>query len=500
MKPFIKQAFVVSGAALNIVGHGCAHGYPAVLFAQILSDGGPVTLTDHDTSWIASAVGVMGIVGNFISPVLMTRFGRQKSHLICTIPALLGWIVFVLGNSVPLFLLARFLHGLALGLRTPLAAILVAEYTEPKYRGAFLGTFAISLGLGIMLSHVWGAYMSWKMTAVVCSFFPLISMVIISLSPESASWLISKGRFEDAKKAFRWVRGEGVAQSEELDSMIRAQEREIQIEELRKNRQVNRGFKINRLFKSITDAVKTIMRIFKKKEFYKPLIIAICMLIVFEFGGAHMVPAYGNLILQAVLDKSEAKDVAWQFTVIDLLRTLCALFAIFLLKNVKRRTILFSSGVMTVLSLALISVFIYLRKAEIITQSWLLDTVPMTFMILYTLSFCLGLVPLNWVICGEVFPLTYRSLGSTLSTSFLTPAFVVSMKTAPHFYSSIGVEGAFLVYSATLTVCLLVMYVMLPETKDRTLQDIEDSFKGRKKYDVEVQLSLMEDKSNLVSK
>lgn len=46
------QAFVVSGAALNIVGHGCAHGFPAVLFAQIKSDGGPVTLTDHDTSWI----------------------------------------------------------------------------------------------------------------------------------------------------------------------------------------------------------------------------------------------------------------------------------------------------------------------------------------------------------------------------------------------------------------------------------------------------------------
>lgn len=413
----------------------------------------------------------------------------------CTIPALLGWIVFVLGNTVPLFLLARLLHGLALGLRTPLAAILVAEYTEPKYRGAFLGTFAISLGLGIMLSHVWGAHLTWKMTAVVCSAFPIIAMAIISLSPESPGWLVSKGKFEDAKKAFRWVRGEGPVQQEELEGMIKAQEREIHLKESRKNRDVQQTFKLNRLFKSISDAIKSVMKIFKKREFYKPLIIAICMLIVFEFGGAHMVPAYGNLILQSVLDKDDPKDVAWQFTVIDLLRTICAFLAIFLLKNVKRRTILFTSGVMTVLSLALISAFIYLRKAEVFTQGFILDTVPMTLMILYSLSFCLGLVPLNWVICGEVFPLTYRSLGSTLSTSFLTPAFVVSMKTAPHFYSSIGVEGAFLVYSATLTVCLLIMYVMLPETKDRTLQDIEDSFKGKKNSDVEVQLSLIENKT-----
>lgn len=439
----------------------------------------------------------MGIVGNFISPVLMTRFGRQKAHLICTIPALLGWIVFVLGNTVPLFLLARLLHGLALGLRTPLAAILVAEYTEPKYRGAFLGTFAISLGLGILLSHVWGAHLTWKMTAVVCSAFPLIAMAVISLSPESPSWLASKGKFDDARKAFRWIRGEGVVQQEELDEMIKAQEREIHVNESRKNRDVQETFKLNRLFKSISDAIKTVMKIFKKREFYKPLIIAICMLIVFEFGGAHMVPAYGNLILQSVLNKDDPKDVAWQFTVIDLLRTVCAFLAIFLLKNVKRRTILFTSGAMTVLSLTLISVFIYLKKAELLTHWFVLDTIPMTLMILYSLSFCLGLVPLNWVICGEVFPLTYRSLGSTLSTSFLTPAFVISMKTAPHFYSSIGVEGAFLVYSATLTVCLLIMYVMLPETKDRTLQDIEDSFKGKKHSDIEVQLSLIENKTIL---
>ncbi|KAG6448264.1 hypothetical protein O3G_MSEX005402 [Manduca sexta] len=487
MKPFFKQAFVVSGAALNIAGHGCAHGFPAVLFAQLKSDGGPVTLTEHDTSWIASVVGVMGIVGNFVSPVLMTRLGRQKAHLISTIPALLGWIVFVLGNSVPLFILARLLHGLALGLRTPLAAILVAEYTDPKYRGAFLGTFAISLGLGIFLSHLWGAQLSWKMTAVVCSLFPLIAMAIISLSPESPSWLVSKKKFEEARKAFKWVRGEGPEQREELEAMINAQKEEL-AEEKR-----NEVVKTTRsgVFRTAVDSIKDVLKIFKKKEFYKPAIIAISMLIVFEFGGAHMFAAYGNTILEAVLDKNDPKDVAWQFTVMDLLRTVCAFLAIFLLKYFKRRTILFTSGIMTVLSLSAISVFIYIRKAGVLTSEWMLDVLPMSLMTLYTLSFCLGLVPLNWVICGEVFPLAYRSLGSTLSTSFLTPSFVVSMKTAPHLYSSVGVEGAFLVYSATLTVFLLVIYALLPETKDRTLQDIEDSFKGKRQVDPEVQLKLI---------
>lgn len=416
----------------------------------------------------------------------MTKFGRQKAHLISTIPALLGWIVFVLGNSVPLFIVARLLHGLALGLRTPLAAILVAEYTDPKYRGAFLGTFAISLGLGIFLSHLWGAHLTWKITAVVCSMFPLIAMAIISLSPESPSWLVSKGKYEEAKKAFRWVRGDGDEQRDELNAMINAHN-EAKIEDkANEGSQSSFGY-----YRTAVDTIKDVLKIFKKKEFYKPAIIAISMLIVFEFGGAHMFAAYGNIILQAVLNKEDPKDVAWQFTVIDLLRTVCALLAIFLLKYFKRRTILFTSGILTVLSLSSISVFIYLRKAEMFSSPWIIDIVPMSLMVLYTLVFCLGLVPLNWVICGEVFPLAYRSLGSTISTSFLTPSFVVSMKTAPHLYSSVGVEGAFLVYSATLTVFLSVIYLLLPETKDRTLQDIEDSFKGKKAADPELQMTLI---------
>lgn len=416
----------------------------------------------------------------------MTKFGRQKAHLISTIPALLGWIVFVLGNSVPLFIVARLLHGLALGLRTPLAAILVAEYTDPKYRGAFLGTFAISLGLGIFLSHLWGAHLTWKITAVVCSMFPLIAMTIISLSPESPSWLVSKGKYEEAKKAFRWVRGDGDEQRDELNAMINAHN-EAKIEDkANEGSQSSFGY-----YRTAVDTIKDVLKIFKKKEFYKPAIIAISMLIVFEFGGAHMFAAYGNIILQAVLNKEDPKDVAWQFTVIDLLRTVCALLAIFLLKYFKRRTILFTSGILTVLSLSSISVFIYLRKAEMFSSPWIIDIVPMSLMVLYTLVFCLGLVPLNWVICGEVFPLAYRSLGSTISTSFLTPSFVVSMKTAPHLYSSVGVEGAFLVYSATLTVFLSVIYLLLPETKDRTLQDIEDSFKGKKAADPELQMTLI---------
>lgn len=442
----------------------------------------------------ASAVGIMGIVGNFLSPILMTRFGRQKTHLITTVPAILGWIVFLLANSVPLFLLARILHGLALGLRTPLAAILVAEYTDPKYRGSFLGTFAISLGLGILLSHLWGSLLTWKMTSLACGMFPIIALFIISLSPESPCWLVSKGRYDEAKKSFIWLRGSGVVQLRELDQMINAHKSEMILEKKDNGevRNIVNRFTLIDLLKSFIATVKKVSKIFKKKAFFKPALVAISILIIFEFGGAHIFPAYGNLILQSVLGKASANDVNWQLTIMDFLRTISAFVAIFLLKYLQRRTILFTSGIMTVLSMVSISIFIYLRTSYSFSNPMLTETLPMCLMIAYIASFCLGLVPLTWVICGEVFPLAYRSLGSTISTAMLTPSFVLSMKTAPHLFTSVGVEGAFLLYAATLTVCLVIIYSLLPETKDKTLQEIELSFRGKTIRDSEVGRSLMD--------
>lgn len=445
-------------------------------------------------------MGIVSTIGTLVSPILMSHFGRQKTHLLTTFPALLGWICFAVADSIPLFLIARVLHGLAIGLRFPLAAILVAEYTDPKTRGAFLGTFAVSLGLGILLSHIWGGLMSWRMTAVTCGSLPLIAMVVIFLSPESPSWLVAKGRFEDGRKAFQWLRGDGVEQEAEMEAMIAAQKSVLE----ERRRKMDDGMKSS--FKAYVGSwiksLKHFGKILKKKEFYRPLIVAATMFVAFEFCGSHMFPAYGHVILQAVLDKKNPKDVQWQVAYLDVLRTGCAFVATYLLKRFTRRAILFTSGLMTIASLIFISVFIYLRTAGVLTNVTLLESLGLGLIIFNTFAYCIGLIPLTWVICGEIFPFTYRSLGSTVSATFWMPCFVLTMKTAPHMFSSMGVEGANFVYAATIAVCMVIMYFLLPETKNRTLQEIEDNFKGKKisRNDAEVEMRLMDKDEGVVVK
>ncbi|GBP04911.1 Facilitated trehalose transporter Tret1 [Eumeta japonica] len=415
----------------------------------------------------------MSFAANFLTPVLITRYGKQKTHLISTIPAIFGWMMFALRESMPLFIMARLMHGLAFGLRLPLSPALVAEYTDPEYRGAFLGTFAVSLGLGMFLSHLW----------------------------ESPSWLISKGRFEEGIKSFRWLRGIGLDQEKELNAMIDLQKRRVanEAKEINKLKHVNSKILY---WKLIKEAVYS-LRVFKKRELLKPTIIVINMLIIFEFCGNHFMPAFGNKILMLVLNKENPNDVNWHLTILDILRMACAVVAIFLLKYLRRRTILFTSGFLTVLSMVAIASYIYIRRSYSAEVSLFGDTLPMCIMMIYVSSFGTGLVPINWVICGEIFPMANRNIGTTISIAFLTIIFMISMKTAPQLYETIGVEGSFLCYASILTICLVVVCILLPETKDRTLHDIETSFTRKGVIEVvddEVEMRLVNTKEAVVER
>ncbi|GBP04917.1 Facilitated trehalose transporter Tret1 [Eumeta japonica] len=193
------QTFVVSGAALNIAGHGCAHGYPAVLFAQLGHNSTNSILNEHDISWITAISSITTFPVIFLTPPLISLYGKRKTHMISTIPAILGWMMFAFTASLPLFLAARLMHGLSFGIRLPLSPALVAEYTDPKYRGAFIveDTLPMCLMTTYVLSFCLGlAPINWVIcgeifptahrnvgTTMSMAFVSIIFMVCMKTTP-----------------------------------------------------------------------------------------------------------------------------------------------------------------------------------------------------------------------------------------------------------------------------------------------------------------------------
>ncbi|KAG6446655.1 facilitated trehalose transporter Tret1 [Manduca sexta] len=463
--PFAKQCFVTLAVGINLIGHGAVMGFAAVLLPQIHEDSGFVVTKTAD-SWIASVIGLTLLIGNFFAAPVMGPLGRKVAHYTISVSAIVGWLVTILATSVEALIVGRIIQGLSFGMMLPLRSILIGEYTSPKYRGAFLTTVSLTQGFGIFFVHLLGSLVSWQKTALICVFLPFTSLVMTIFCPESPSWLAAKGRYDECRTVFHWLRG--TSEDQELEAMIKA-------------RQDFQEDKVNRKNTTLIETVK-------KKEFYKPIILMVHTYAMGQVSGATSMAAYSTTIIKLIMSPNVNAE-AWMIG-LDAQRLVGNTLAIYVINRFRRRTMMFLTGGISFLSHLAIITYVCLRNSGVLTydEMW----VPGLLVCTQFFAIAIGMGPLPSVIAGEVFPLEYRSIAGTISIVAIAGTLFVVLKTFQGLVDALGIEGTYGVYAAIIGYSLVVMWYLMPETKDRTLQEIEDEFKGKSdaKGDVEEKKSL----------
>lgn len=388
--------------------------------------------------------------GCLISGWMMEKFGRKTSHYIICAPFLLGWILIACASNLGLMLLGRFFTGLCVGLLGPLGPVYIGETSEPKYRGFFLAAISLAIAVGILVCHIIGTFMTWQWTATISCLFPILSVILLMLIPESPTWLISKGEIEDGAKAFGWLRGHSEEANAELKGILE-----------------NKKAANNEPIMTWQDKIRDL----KSPELIKPLFIMIWFFITCQFSGVNAIAFYSIEIVEKAVGKGINHYVA--MLVIDLIRVLMSVVACIICKMYGRRPLCFISGIWTAISMFGLSMFLYLKPEN---MSWL----PLTYLAVYICSISVGLVPLPWIMCGEVFPTKVRGLGSGISSATTFVAFFAVVKTAPGMMTHLGEVITFLIYGTMSLVGTVVLYFILPETKGKSLQEIEERFRSGK--------------------
>ncbi|XP_041983966.1 facilitated trehalose transporter Tret1-like [Aricia agestis] len=452
---FMRQLLAVSGVVLYMIGTGANIAYPGVLLEQLRQSDSVLRLTPDHESWIASILGLALISGIVVAPFCLQKFGRRLTNQLSTLPALAGWGLLIAARAPTALLISRSLQGFGMGIQAACAPVSIAEYSAPKHRGAFLATIAFSFATGMLLAHTFGTLLYWRSAAVACASFYLVSLILISLSPETPPYLASVGKYNECCKSFRWLRGYTEESEKELSVLLDSQ----------KNKAVT-VTKESRL--------KMIASIFKKPEFYKPTIIMMFMFILFQISGMTVVPSYTVPMMDEVTDK--AIEPYTSMLMVDVVRFVTAVIGCGVVNRLNRRTVLFIGVYVSVTSLFCAALLLYLRDFGYIPEEY--KWVPAIPTLTYIFGKTLGILTIPWAIAGEIFPLQYRSLGSGISGMFLSIMFFVVVKTAPTSFRQIGVKGTFCVYGLCIAICGAFLFFLLPETKGKTLYEIECHFKG----------------------
>lgn len=394
-------------------------------------------------------------VGCILGGFIMERYGRRAAHLVLNIPFIVGWTAIALASNLQLVLVGRFITGLSVGLLGPPASVYIGETSGPRYRGFLLAGVSLAIAAGILISHILGTFLNWKLTASICGVFPVISFVLMSLAPESPSWLLSKGQLEEASKSFQWLRGYDEESAREFASMVKSQENVVHASSYS--------------WASIKENVR-------RPAFLKPMGILLGFFFTMQFAGINALAFYSVTIMRQTIGDGVNEYLA--MIVIDVVRFVMSVLACVLLRTTGRRPLAAVSGLGTAVCLLALSLFLFMAGGNMDIMK--MSAIPMTLLIGFICFVSVGIVPLPWCMTGELFPLALRGLGSGIVSSVNFVCFFVVVKTAPLLFENIGMEGAFLMYGLIALMGTFFLMVCLPETKNRTLQEIENSFEGGK--------------------
>ncbi|XP_073958713.1 facilitated trehalose transporter Tret1-like [Choristoneura fumiferana] len=456
--PFLRQSLAVSGVVLYMIGTGANIAFPGVLLQQLREPDSALQLTLEHESWIASILGLSLILGIATAPFSLQRLGRRLTNQLSTLPSMGGWALMVAAATPETLLISRTMQGFGMGLQAASAPVSIAEYSSPKLRGAFLATIAFSFATGMLIAHVFGTLLYWRSAGIACGSVYLLSFILVSLSPETPPYLASRGKFNQCRKSFRWLRGYYHDSEKELEVLLNSQKMEVTEVITGKSR--------------LQNWVETA----KKPEFYKPTLIMVFMFVMFQISGMTVVPSYTIPMMDEVTGRAIESNTS--MLMVDVVRFVTSIMACVVVNKLNRRTVLFLGVIISVTSLFLAAVLLYLRDLGFITEEY--RWIPVIPTLTYIFGKTLGILAIPWAIAGEVFPLAYRSLGSGISGMILSIMFFVVVKTAPTSFKEIGVNGTFLVYGICIAICGAFLYFLLPETKGKTLYEIECHFKGIK--------------------
>lgn len=384
------------------------------------------------------------------------------AHFILNFPFVLGWVILTLSTSFEWIILGRFITGFCVGLLGPAACIYIGETTAPKYRGVFLAGVTFAVSSGILIVHTLGWFFTWQTTAIICGFFPFTSYIIMGFVPESPSWLITQGRMEDALKAFKWLRGHDDAALKEFKSMVDAHK-------------LNEADNSNDSVSSVFSWTK-LKESFSTRIFLLPFVTLLIFFVTMQGSGLNVIIFYSITILKQVFGNSLNEYVAT--LIIDVVRLVAALVACILLKKCGRRPLMSISGIGTFISLFGLSIYILLSKQYEALKSY--SWIPLVLLMFYVAIVSLGLNPLPWCMVGELFPTQYRALGSAIVTFTNFFTIFATVKTSPFLFENYGISGAFIIYSIITLIGTTYLIIYLPETKNKSLQEIEDEYRGKK--------------------
>jgi sugar porter (SP) family MFS transporter len=390
------------------------------------------------------SIALLGtIFGALTGSIPSDKLGRKTTLVIIATLYLIASIGTALAGNWYLFLLFRFLGGIGVGASSVTAPVYIAEVSPPDIRGRLVAMFQFNIVLGILISY-FSNYLiglsslgnvSWRWMLGVQALPSLIFFILLQFVPESPRWLfLKRNNVAEAKRILQII---NPATCDEVLESI----------------------KNNDLAESASGATN---KLFTSKNKF-PVFLAIAFAFFNQVSGINAIIYYAPRIFEMTgLGRSSSLLSTVGIGAVNLIFTLVAVN--FIDKIGRRKLMLIGSfGLIATLGLVAFNFYSHNSGGILIT----------VYLLLYIAFFAFSQGAVIWVFISEIFPNQVRAKGQTLGSFthwFMAAVIAFSF---PSLTEKLGGGNTFLFFSIMMVIQLLFVWRIMPETKGRSLEQIE---------------------------
>ncbi|MBK4714444.1 sugar porter family MFS transporter [Tenebrionibacter intestinalis] len=397
--------------------------------------------------WVTSSIIVGCIIGVALAGPLSDATGRKKVLLLTALIFIFGVLGEALATSPEMLVWFRIIVGIGIGIETTIAPLYIAEVSPAHIRGRLvslnqlfncignLAIFSVSAIIASCASEMWNIEYGWRVIFASGILPAILFLMLLVWVPESPRWLVRKGRTEQGLDILRKINSDEATAREQLEA----------IKHTLQNEDTSR---LRELF---------------SPRLRRALIIGFCVALFQQITGINAIFYYAPEIF-----KTAGMNIsgAMSFTVlIGMTLVIATLVSMWVIDKVGRRSLLIfgSAGMAVTLSCT----GILFRASE--TQTMLLLICILAYVAIFAVSY--GTVA--WVVISEIFPGHVRGIAVSIATFALWGGNFFVSRFFPVLVGNISAANTFFIYAGISVIAFIFVVAMVPETKGKTLEEIE---------------------------
>jgi sugar porter (SP) family MFS transporter len=385
------------------------------------------------------------VLGSLFGGWPTDRFGRKKTLLCIGVLYIISAVGCAFANGVGVFILARAVGGIGIGISTVAAPLYISEIAPPKYRGRLAGMFQFNIVFGILIAFASNALLAgigenaWRWMLGVAAFPSLLYTLLCFGIPESPRWLITRKGDRAA--------GVNVLQLIEPDASPARIEADADAILAASAEQVSTGK-------------------FWTRQLRVPILLAFLIAFFNQLSGINAILYFAPRIFE--LTGLGARAALLQSVGIGVTNLIFTFVGLWLIDRLGRRTLLYVGSFGYIASLGLTAWAFFTQHYSIVPAC----------IFAFIAAHAVGQGAVIWVFISEIFPNRHRAQGQTLgsSTHWIFAALLTTF--FPHLVSTFPPGYVFSFFAFMMVLQLLWVKFMVPETKGVPLEDMAARLEG----------------------